>query len=178
MKRSLSTFQSIVAVLAGITSIAGATWSAVATWRTDAQIGEVVAIVRRARDGAPARNAIVELHTADDATVAAVPVDDDGIARREVAPGAYQLRVRHPAYADATRDVHVEAGRLAAVDVALEPHAHATSAPVTTADATPHDATQPTATSPSRAASHVSRAERALDRGATATRRFFNRLGF
>ena len=158
---SFSTVQSIVALVAGVLSIAGTTYSALNAWHREPTAGELAAVVADASTGRPVPDAVVEVRTPQDAIVAQ---HSDGIVHETLPEGAYRLRVVHPHFADAVRDVVVVAGHRTDVRVAL------VAAPTPLADA-PHVVA-------SRRPDPVHETPgRALDRGVTATRRFLGRLG-
>lgn len=164
-KPSFSTLQSLVALLAGLTSIGGAAYSALGYYlRATPPPGELVAVVRAAGTERIVRGAVVEVRTPDDAIVTTMTQSDDGIARGAIAPGAYHVRVIHPAFVEAVRDVRVQPGTLSELRVPLEPRDRAVER--TTSVVAPRGNSGP-ATAPGRA----------LDRGVMATRRFLGRLG-
>lgn len=157
-KPSLSSMQSAVALVAGLTSIGGAAYSAVDYLRAAGQPGEIVAVVHESGSERVVHGAVVEVRTPDDAIVTTMSEGDDGVARRPLGPGLYHVRVTHPKFAEVAREVRVQAGKPSEVRVDLEPR-----------DAGPHvtRANAPSATS----------AGRAIDHGMTATRRFLARIG-
>lgn len=163
-KPSFSTLQSMVALTAGLTSIGGAAYSTIGYLRATPVPGELVAVVRDADTDQAVRGAVVEVRTPDDAIVTTMTQNGDGVARRALAPGAYHVRVIHPAFAEASRDVRVQPGTPSEVRVPLEP----LDRPIERA------ATTPTARTRSQPASTPGRV---LDRGVVATRRFLGRLG-
>ena len=97
-----STVQAVVGLVAGLISIVGAAYSAVGTLRS-APAGEIVATVRAAGTNKPLPGAVVEVATREDALVTTMVPADDGLARRTLSPGAYRVRVRHPAFDEAVR---------------------------------------------------------------------------
>jgi hypothetical protein len=167
-KPSLGTLQSAVALIAGITSIAGATYSALGSLRSEPAAGQIVAVVRDGATDQPVRGALVEILTPEDDLVTTVAQDDDGVARRAIAPGTYRVRIAHPDFVEATRDVHVLPAGAAEMRVALERGSR-----------------------PARMAARASREPgerggdarppspgRIVDRGVAVTRRVLGRLGF
>lgn len=165
-RSSWSVLQSIVAVVAGLSSIGGATYSALRVVHATPAPGELVTIVRDASTGMPISDARIEVLTPEDDLVTTLGHGDAGLARRTVAAGGYRLRVVHPQFVDATRDVRVLPSEVAEV------HFDLTRRP-------PRDAE---VAAPSRAphesrGSPGDRAARAVDRGVGATRRFLGRLG-
>jgi hypothetical protein len=163
VKPSLSTLQSVVALVAGLTSIGGATYSTLGYLHATPPPGELVAVVRDARTDRAVRGAVVEVRSSDDAVVTTLPENNDGFARRAIAPGVYRVHVVHPAFAEATREVHVQPGGVSEVRVPLEPR------PGDDAGAGPARVV--------RRSEPVTAPGRAIDRGVTATRRLLGRLG-
>lgn len=115
-----STVQSVVALVAGLSSIVGAAYSAVGTLRTDPVPGEIVAIVRDATSAKPVPGAVVEVLTPDSALVTTAVQGDDGVARRSVPAGTYRVRVVHPDFVETVRDVQVASAGTAEMRIALE----------------------------------------------------------
>jgi hypothetical protein len=160
---SLKTIQAVVGLVAGLTSIGGATYSALGFFRGGAR-GEIVAIVRDAGSAQPVRDAVVEILTPASGLVATVPPGPDGVARRAVAPGAYRVRVAHPAYVPIDRDVQVTPDGVAEMQVLLEPRPR--TARVVDPPAEPRPSGRQ-ARGPARA----------VDRGVAVTRRVLSQLG-
>jgi hypothetical protein len=154
--------QSAIAAVAGLTSIAGGAWSAVHYWKPAPGVGDVVTVVRSAGGGRPVRGATVELLTPDGAVVSTVAASEDGIARRALPEGSYQVRVRHPQLGDETRAVRVLPGETTEVLVQLAGRA---------------DDDRRSAPSGSTPRARTSAAANAVDRGVVATRRLLGRLG-
>jgi hypothetical protein len=148
--------QSVVGLLAGLTSIAGAAYSAVQYATSPARRGgEVVAVVRDARTDAPVPDATLEILTAQDALVATATPADDGSVRRALKEGAYRVRVSHLTYAPQSRDVHVTSGETVELRFDLGPRA---------------------APRRSRASSPIDGVTRGVKQSATAAQRFFRDL--
>jgi hypothetical protein len=162
-KPSFTTFQSVVALVAGLSSIVGAAYSAMGTLRPSAPPpGEIVAVVREAATGQLVRTAVLEVLTPQDALVTTMTQGDDGLARRTVSPGAYRVRALHPDFVEAVRDVQVAPSGTAEVRLALARRPR--PAPAQRAPAAPRagDAV-------------VNGAAQAVDRGVS---RLLGRLGF
>jgi hypothetical protein len=160
-RRSFTALQSVVTLLAGFASIAGAAYSAVEHFHGEP--GEVMAIVRDDH-ATPVGGASVEILTPTGTLVTTVAESDAGVARRPLAPGDYRLHVSHPQFADAMRDVHVSPGETAEVRVSLarrEPSEVRTAAPSHAPRPRPSTVTPGTV----------------VDRSVNATRRFLGRLG-
>jgi hypothetical protein len=167
-KSSFSTMQSIVALVAGLSSIVGAAYSAVGSFRAAPASGDVVAVVRDATTAEPVPSAVIEVLTSENALVTTMTPGDDGLARRTVPPGTYRIRVAHPAFVEQARDVQVTPNETTEVRLALAHRARGTSA----ARAAP-------APAPTRTGDPiVDGATHAVDRGVSVGRRLLGRLGF
>jgi len=104
---SFSRFQSIVATLAGLASVTGATFSLV-QYARPANTGELVAIVAAAGSHQVVANATVEVLTSDNALVATLTPDAAGTVRLQLKEGVYVVRVSHPRYAADVRRIQVQ----------------------------------------------------------------------
>jgi hypothetical protein len=119
-KPSFSTFQAIVAVVAGMSSIAGAAYSALGTFRAPPAPGAIVAVVRDGATAQPVPNAVVEVLDNDGTLVTTAVQGDYGFVRRPVPPGPYQVRVVHPDFVEVVRDVQVASSNTSELRVLLE----------------------------------------------------------
>lgn len=113
-KVSLSSVQALVGVVASVTSITGAVYSAVHYVRPPER-GEIAAVVREARTRAPVRGATVEILNMEDTLVTTVVPGDDGWARYTVEQGAYRVRASHPGLDAEVRRIEVRPGQTAEV---------------------------------------------------------------
>jgi hypothetical protein len=156
---SFNTIQAVVGLVAGLTSIVGAAYSAVGLFGPATPTGEIVAVVRDAESQRPVGDATIEILTPANGLVTAVPQDADGRAHREIAPGMYRVRVAHPRYATASREIHVAPDGVAEMHVNLEPRGRK---PADTAAAA--SSPKRRAATPDQVVEHV-------------TRRVFGRLG-
>jgi len=156
-KPSLASAQSLVGIVAGITSIGGALYSAV-EYARPSRIGDVVAIVRSTDGDTQPQGTIVEVLTLENALVTTLTPTKDGRAQGAVAEGHYVLRASAPRFEPDTRTIEVQRGNRAEVRFALTPRT-----PATVASAERRPASAPA---------------RAVEKGVTATQRFFRRLGF
>jgi len=120
-KVSLTWFQSIVGLAAGVISIAGGAYSAVQLFKPGPQMGEVVAVVRDAKADKPVPDATVEILTPQDALVSTLTSKDAGQARQLLPQGPYRVRVTHPKFGSEVRQVQVLAGQTAEIRVKLNP---------------------------------------------------------
>jgi hypothetical protein len=122
--KAFSSVQAAVGLVAGLMSIAGATYSAVQYVASPSRTGgEIVAVLRDARTDAPVGGATLEILTPQDALMATVTSSEDGSAQRALAEGAYRVRVSHASYASQARDVHVMPGETVDLRFALGPRA-------------------------------------------------------
>jgi Carboxypeptidase regulatory-like domain len=161
---SFSTLQSSVALIAGLTSIVGAAYSAVSTFRpAPPAAAHVATVVRDATTAAPVTAAVVEVVTADDALVTTLHTVETGIARGIVTPGAYRVRILHPDFAPAQRDVQLAPDADVELRIALAPRPRPSAA---------HAAT------PRSRDAVAGSAVNAIDRGVAAGRRWLGRIGF
>ena len=110
---SFSSVQAIIGVVASMTSITGAVYSAVQYGRP--AHGEIAAVVRDARTRGPVPDATVEILTTEDALVTTVAPGTDGWARYSLAQGAYRVRASHPGLEPEVRRIEVRAGHTAEV---------------------------------------------------------------
>ena len=164
-KPSFSTFQAIVAVVAGLSSIAGAAYSALGTFRAAPAPGAIVAVVRDAVTAQPVPNAVVEVLGTDDSLVTTAVQGDAGLVRRPVPPGPYHVRVVHPDFVEVVRDVQVASNATAELRVMLERRPHSGSSARTETSGRAH-------------ASVVDDAAHAVDKSVGAGRRLLSRIGF
>jgi len=149
---SLPWFQSIVGLVAGLVSIAGAAYSVVRLWSPPVPRGQLVAVVVEARSERPVPEATVEILTRDDALVTSLTAGEGGRVHSSLPEGTYRLRVNHPRFRTEVRQVRVMAGQTAEVRVGLARRASGTSP--------------------------VDQAARAVNQGVGAVGRFFRELGF
>jgi hypothetical protein len=164
-KPSFTTLQSVVALVAGLSSIVGAAYSAVGTFRTaPPPTGEIVAVVRDASPAAEPVPAVVEVLTPDNTLVTTLPHRDGGAARGSVVPGVYRVRVSHPDFVEVVRDVRVDPDATAELQVALARRPRrSTPRPASPRDVDPIAAPTPGAV---------------VDRSIATGRRLLGRLGF
>jgi hypothetical protein len=176
---SFSGLQAMVGLIAGVTSIVGAAYSAVDTLRPAPGPGEVVVTVRDAA-AQPVTAPVVEVLGEDNAIVTTMIPGEDGIARRALVAGAYHIRVVHPDFREAERAVQVTPDTTTDLTLVLErkPHAAiATTTPPSPARVASTAATRP-AHGPARRGNPVDDAAESAHRGISAGRRFLSRLGF
>lgn len=117
VKASLSHAQSVIGLVAGITSIAGAVYSAV-RWVNPPAPTDVVAVVRSAGTDDPVPGATVDVFTAGNAVVTTLTTGDDGRARHPLAEGPYVVHVKAARYEEQTRVIQIQ--RAAAAEIRFE----------------------------------------------------------
>jgi carboxypeptidase family protein len=152
-RASLSSLQSVVGLVAGLSSIGGGLYSAVRFFTPGEGVGEVVAVVREVRTAKPVPDATVDILTPSDALVTNLSPADDGRARYALPAGPYHVRVSHPRFDAETREIQVLPGQTAEVRFQL---------------------TQRTALA---STAHRAPLARAVDRGMSTTRRLLRGLG-
>jgi hypothetical protein len=118
---TLTRFQALVGVVAGVLSIAATVWGIVFATREPVTTGEVVAIVLDARTEKPVPNAIVELGTPRGALITTL-LAKEGLVRQTVKEGLYRMRVIHPQFGAEVRPVYVLAGHTQEIRVRIAPH--------------------------------------------------------
>jgi hypothetical protein len=155
-KGSLASLQSLVGVLAGLTSIGGAVYSAV-QYAGGNGIGDLTAIVRTVDGDAPAAGAIVEVLTIENALVTSLTAAKDGQASTSITEGRYVVRASAPAHEPETRAVEIQRGGRSQIRFALAPRTPPTVASIKD---------RPT-----------SGTARAVDKSAGAVKRLFRGLG-
>jgi len=181
---SFSTLQAVVGLIAGVTSIVGAAYSAVDTLKAPAP-GEIVVTVRDAA-AQPVSAPVVEVLGADNAIVTTIIPGADGVARRALVAGAYRVRVVHPDFREAERAVQVSPDTVTELTLVLERKARATAitttpppSPPRTAASAQAPAPEPrTAHAPARRGNAVDEAAASAHRGVAAGRRLLSQLGF
>ena len=115
---SLSRIQSVVAILAGVVSVAGAAGSVVQFTRPP-HMGSVVVDVRAAGSQRAVADATVEVLTTDNALVATLKPNTAGRVTQDLREGVYVVRVSHPRYAADVRRVQVQPQQTVAVTTSL-----------------------------------------------------------
>ena len=118
---TLTRFQALVGLTAGILSIGATVWGIVFATRPPVTTGEVVAIVLDARTEKPVPNAIVELGTPQGALISTL-LAKEGLVRQTVKEGLYRMRVIHPKFGVEVRPVYVLAGHNQEIRVRVAPH--------------------------------------------------------
>ena len=115
---SLSRIQSVVAILAGVVSVAGAAGSVVQFTRPP-HVGSVVVDVRAAGSQRSVADATVEVLTTDNALVATLKPNAAGRVTQDLREGLYLVRVSHPRYAADVRRIQVQPQQTVAVTTLL-----------------------------------------------------------
>jgi hypothetical protein len=178
---SFSGLQAGVGLIAGVTSIVGAAYSAVDTLKPAPGPGEIVVTVRDAA-AQPVHAPVVEVLGADGAIVTTIIPGGDGVGRHAVVAGAYHVRVVHPDYREAERAVQVTPDSTTDLALLLERKPHTSAIEATTPAPSPARVASSAAARPSRAPARrggpVDDAAESAHRGISAGRRFLSRLGF
>lgn len=116
---SLSRFQAIVGLLAGLVSIAGALFSVTQLFKPAPGMGEVVAVVQEAKSDKAVSDATIEILTSQDALVTTLRPNSLGRARHTLKEGTYRVRVSHPRFSAEVRQIQVFSGQTAEVRMRL-----------------------------------------------------------
>ena len=119
---TLTRFQAIIGITAGVLSIGVTVWGILVTSRPPVTSGEVVTIILAARTEKPVAGATIELLTLRDALVTTL-VAKGGQARQTLKEGAYRLRVSHPKFTTEVRQIQVLAGQTQEIRIRLAPRA-------------------------------------------------------
>jgi hypothetical protein len=116
---SLSRFQTIIGLSAGIISIMGTLLSSTQFFKPAPATGEVVAVVQEAKSQKAVSDARIEILTLHNGLVTTLTPNSLGRARYTLPEGAYRLRVSHPRFGAEVRQVHVLSGQTAEIQVRL-----------------------------------------------------------
>jgi hypothetical protein len=106
----VSRLQTVVALLAGLSSIGGAMYSGVTYLAAPGQ-GEVAVLVQEDRTDRPLRDATVEILTSEDGLLTTLAPAADGWIRYPLREGGYHVRVTY--LGAETRQVEVRSGQTA-----------------------------------------------------------------
>ncbi|MFZ1058182.1 MAG: carboxypeptidase-like regulatory domain-containing protein [Candidatus Rokuibacteriota bacterium] len=116
---SLSRFQTIVGLLAGLVSVFGAVYSVPQFFKPAPGMGEVVALVQEAKSEKAVAGATIEILTAQNALVTTLTPDSLGQVRHALKEGLYRVRVSHPRFSAEVRQIQVFSGQTVEVRVRL-----------------------------------------------------------
>jgi hypothetical protein len=116
---SLSRFQTVVGLTAGLVSIAGAALSLPQFFKPAPGTGELVAIVQDTKSEKAISDATIEILTPQNALVTTLTPNTFGRARQALPEGSYRLRVSHPRFSAEVRQIRVLSGQTAEVRVRL-----------------------------------------------------------
>jgi hypothetical protein len=116
---SLSRFQTIVGLLAGLVSVFGAVYSVPQFFNPAPGMGEVVALVQEAKSEKAVAGATIEILTAQNALVTTLTPDSLGQVRHALKEGPYRVRVSHPRFGAEVRQIQVFSGQTAEIRVRL-----------------------------------------------------------
>ena len=120
LKASLSRFQTIVGLLAGLVSIFGAVLSVPQFFKPAPGMGEVVAVVQEAGSEKAVAGATIEILTPQNALVTTLKPNSLGHVRHALKEGLYRVRVSHPRFSAEVRQIQVFSGQTAEVRVRLD----------------------------------------------------------
>ena len=112
----------MIGLVAGLTSIVGALYSAVQYAKPTPTTGEIVAVVRMAGTDQPVAGATIEVLTPENALVATLTPAADGEARQTLREGTYRVRVAAPRFDAQARAIQVQPGGSAPIRFALAQH--------------------------------------------------------
>ena len=121
----ISSLQTVVGILAGISSIAGAVYSAMQYVKPVPAVGEVVAVVHAVGSDQVVPNATIEVLTPGDALVATLTPGADGQARQTLKEGLYRVRITAPKFDAQARAIQIQSGATAELRFALAQHVEA-----------------------------------------------------
>jgi hypothetical protein len=107
LELSLPQVQAIVAVMAGIVTITVGVHSLALFSGSAGGMGELVAVVQDAGSQKGVADATIEVLTPQNALVATLRPDSTGRASKSLREGTYVVRVNHPHYAAAVRQIQV-----------------------------------------------------------------------
>ena len=119
--RHLTHLQSIIAIVTGLITIGGATYSVVRFFNPPSDQGQIVAVVLEAASGKAVPDATVEIRTPQKALVATLKLDSAGRVRYALKEGTYDVRVRHEKYGATTNEILVTPGHEVELTVQLSP---------------------------------------------------------
>lgn len=122
LRASISSLQSVIGLVAGVTSIVGALYSALQYVKPAPTVGEIVTVVRAAGTDQPITGATIEVLTPENALVATLIPAPDGQARQTLREGLYRLRVAAPRFDSQARAIQVQPGGSAEIRFALAQH--------------------------------------------------------
>ena len=117
----LTHLQTIVAILTGLITIAGAAYSLVRSLGPPADTGRIVAVVQEAASGKAVPDATFEILTPRDALVATLKPDSAGRVSYALKEGTYKVRVSHEGHGTVTNEVQVTSGNRVDLTVRLKP---------------------------------------------------------
>jgi hypothetical protein len=119
---SLSSFQAVVGLAAGLVSVGGALLAIPGFFQTPPpppSKGQIVAVIEDAKTAKAITDARVEIFTPRNDLVTTVTPNYFGKARQELEEGPYRVRVSHPKYAAEVKHVVVVKGATAQLHVSM-----------------------------------------------------------
>jgi hypothetical protein len=121
LHRHLTHLQGIIAIVTGLITIGGATYSVIRFFNPPPDAGQVVAVVQESATGKAVPDALFEIRTPHNALVANLRPDSAGKVRYTLKEGTYEVRVTHEKYATATHEIQVTPGHDVNLTVELSP---------------------------------------------------------
>jgi len=112
----------MIGLVAGVTSIVGALYSAMQYVKPTPTVGEIVTVIRAAGADTPVAGATIEVLTPENALVATLTPAADGQARQTLREGLYRLRVAAPRFDGQARAIQVQPGGSVEIRFALAQH--------------------------------------------------------
>jgi hypothetical protein len=116
---SLSSVQTVVAILAGVLSVIGGIFALGQHLMPPPTTGHVVAVIRDVRTARPVGEATLEILTAKDELVTTLTASESGRLQHALKEGSYRLRVSHPKFSAENRTIQVVSGQTAEVRIEL-----------------------------------------------------------
>lgn len=117
---SLSDFQAVVGLAAGLVSVGGALFTIPSFFQPPPPSkGQIVAVIEDGKTAKAITDARVEIFTPRNDLVTTVTPNYFGKARQELEEGPYRLRITHPKYAAEIKHVVVVKGATAQVHVSM-----------------------------------------------------------
>ena len=130
LRVSLSRFQTIVGLTAGLVSVFGAVVSVPQFFKPAPGMGEVVAVVQEAKSEKAVAGATIEILTPQNALVTTLTPNSLGQVHHTLKEGPYRVRVSHTRFSAEVRQIQVFSGQTVEVRLRLyagssSPLAHA-----------------------------------------------------
>jgi 5-hydroxyisourate hydrolase-like protein (transthyretin family) len=111
--------QSIIAVLTGVITIAGAGYSVYRYLNPAENKGRMDIVIQDGESGGPIAGVPVEILSAGKALITTIAADENGRASYTLKEGGYHVRVKREGYFDATRGIQVTPDQTVDVTIRL-----------------------------------------------------------